>query len=306
MMVAASTTDLPFDSSTLRGCFKLNEPMSKHTSWRVGGPAEFFYLPADRQDIVNLLKVMPSEMPLQWVGLGSNMLVRDGGLEGVVIKTSKALNQIELRNDHILYAEAGVSCAKVARVSAAGQLAGAEFLAGVPGSFGGALAMNAGAFGGETWPLVQQIECVNRQGEEKVFASDAIKFSYRHVELPHGFALLAGLLQLTPLEDGENAKAQIRVLLEKRNASQPIQSANAGSVFKNPEGGFAAKIIEQLGLKGVSRGGARFSEVHANFIINDGNASAADIESLMILAQHQAREWMGVSLEPEVRIIGRV
>jgi UDP-N-acetylmuramate dehydrogenase len=305
MMAVRSSAVLPFETSALRGKFKFDEPMSRHTSWRVGGPAQFFYLPADRQDVVSLLKAVPAEIPVHWIGLGSNMLVRDGGVEGVVVKTSKALANIEVRDRHTLYAEAGVSCAKVARVSAANQLSGAGFLAGVPGSFGGALAMNAGAFGGETWPLVQCIECVNRSGEEKAFESTAITYSYRHVELPEGYALLAGLLQLTADDSEADGKAEIKELLEKRNASQPIQSANAGSVFKNPEGDFAARIIEHLGLKGSSEGGARFSDIHANFIINDGDATATDIETLMTLAQKLAQQEMDIALEPEVRIIGR-
>lgn len=305
MMAVRSSITLPFETSALRGKFKIDEPMSRHTSWRVGGPAQYFYLPADRQDVVSLLKTVPIEIPVHWIGLGSNMLVRDGGVDGVVVKTTKALANIEVRTNQSLYAEAGVSCAKVARISAAHHLTGAGFLAGVPGSFGGALAMNAGAFGGETWPLVQRIECVNRCGEEKIFDSAAITYSYRHVELPDGYSLLAGLLQLAADKSEADGKIEIKELLDKRNASQPIQSANAGSVFKNPDGDFAARIIEYLGLKGRSQGGARFSDVHANFIINDGDATAADIEMLMTMAQKLAQEKMGVALEPEVRIIGR-
>ena len=281
MMAAENLTSLPFDCSSLRGEIRFNEPMSKHTSWRVGGPAQYFYLPADREDIVHLIQQVPESVPFHWLGLGSNMLVRDGGLEGIVIKTTKGLNNFKVVNADQIYIEAGVSCAKVARKSVESQLTGAEFLAGVPGSFGGALAMNAGAFGGETWPLVVEVECVDRSGQVHQISSELVPFSYRHVELPQGMALLAGTIQLAQAGIEGGGRAEIKSLLEKRSASQPIQSANAGSVFKNPKGHYAAQIIEQLGLKGYVLGGARFSEVHANFIINDGSSSSQDIEDLI-------------------------
>jgi UDP-N-acetylmuramate dehydrogenase len=305
MMIARTVPALPFDDTGLRGTLKINEPMARHTSWRVGGAADYFYIPADRDDVVHLIRQLPREMPVTWVGLGSNLLVRDGGVEGVVIRTSGALTQIEPCGQGLLYAESGVSSARVARISVVSGLAGAEFLAGVPGSFGGALAMNAGAFGGETWPLVERIDCIDRLGNCVTFSRQEISFGYRKVELPEHHAVLAGVLKLAPAESATNGRQQIRSLLEKRSASQPIQSANAGSVFKNPPGEFAARIIQQLGLKGHSRGGARFSEVHANFIVNDGTSSAFEIESLINLARSQAMSRMNIQLEPEVRIIGR-
>ncbi len=304
MMAATCISSMPFNTEGLRGTLSLDESMAKHTSWRVGGPAQFFYVPADRQDVVELIQRVPKKMPIVWVGLGSNLLVRDAGIAGLVIKTSKALSKLELRNKNQLYAEAGVSCAKIARTAAAHDLTGAEFMAGVPGSFGGALAMNAGAFGGETWPLVQSIECVDRDGCCHELRQSQIDYSYRQVSLPEGYSLLAGVLRLSCSKSDGNGKARIKSLLDKRSASQPIQTANAGSVFKNPEGYFAARIIEQLGLKGHSIGGARFSEVHANFIVNDGRASAEDIENLIDLARDQALTRIGVNLEPEVRILG--
>lgn len=304
MMTARKLDRSPFDLEGLRGVFSQNEPMSRHTSWRVGGPAQYFYVPADREDVLQLLKRVPKEMQIAWVGLGSNLLVRDGGIEGLVIKTAQALTKLELRNMDQIYAEAGVSCAKVARFSVANNLTGAEFLAGVPGSFGGALAMNAGAFGGETWALVDSIECVDRQGVCQLFQREDVSWSYRQVNLPEEYSLLSGVLQLVPGESNSDGKDRIKSYLDKRSASQPIQSANAGSVFKNPEGKFAAKIIEQLGLKGHAIGSARFSEMHANFIINEGGATASDIEELIDLARTQAKTRFGVVLEPEVRILG--
>ena len=304
MMTAKKLDRVPFDLEGLRGLFSQNEPMSRHTSWRVGGPAQYFYIPADRQDVIELLKRIPNDVQIVWVGLGSNLLVRDRGIEGLVIKTAQALTKLELRNADQVYAEAGVSCAKVARFSVTHNLTGAEFLAGVPGSFGGALAMNAGAFGGETWELVNSIECVDRQGDCRLLQREEVSWSYRQVNLPDDCSLLAGVLQLKHDESNSDGKGRIKSFLEKRSASQPIQSANAGSVFKNPEGKFAAKIIEQLGLKGHKIGGASFSEMHANFIINDGGATASDIEGLIDTARSQAMERFGVVLEPEVRILG--
>jgi len=305
MMVAQDLPIVPFSTSSLRGELRFNEPMSRHTSWRVGGTADYFYVPADRQDVIELMRCLPGNLPIHWIGLGSNLLVRDGGVDGIVIKTSKALSTITLEGEGRIYIEAGVSCAKVARTSAQNGLTGGEFLAGVPGSFGGALAMNAGAFGGETWPLVQSVDCVDRDGNCICISSDEINFSYRHVELPQGYYLLSGVLKLETAEDGIDGKGKIKDLLEKRSASQPIQSANAGSVFKNPEGDYAARIIEALGLKGHAIGDACFSDVHSNFIINRGNCCAQDIESLIVLAQKKAAEKLDVTLEAEVRVIGR-
>lgn len=305
-MAAAKSVPPPFDMAGLRGTLKFDEPLSRHTSWRVGGPARYFYQPADREDVVELVRRVPDGMTVVWIGLGSNMLVRDGGIDGLVVKTSRALSAITLLDTNSIYAEAGVSCAKVARFTVRNGLAGAEFLAGVPGSFGGALAMNAGAFGGETWPLVSRIECIDRKGNCRWIDRADIEFRYRHVSLPVGESLLAGELALTPADPTLDGSAEIRSLLERRSASQPIQSANAGSVFKNPEGNYAARIIESLGLKGYAIGGARFSEVHANFIINEGNATAQDIESLIDVARSRAQAEAGITLEPEVRIVGGV
>ncbi len=303
MMAARKLPPLPFDTEGLRGELRLREPMSRHTSWRVGGPAEFFYQPADKADVIALMRRLPDDLPVYWLGLGSNLLVRDGGIPGLVVKTVKSLGELVLLENQRLYAEAGVTCAKVARKSVAAGLAGAAFLAGVPGSFGGALAMNAGAFGGETWPLVESVECVQRGGAVLHFNRGEIGYGYRRVELPADCFLLSGVLALGA-GSGDGGQAEIRALLEKRGASQPVQSANAGSVFKNPKGGYAARILEDLGLKGHQVGGACFSTKHANFIINEGTATARDIEGLIELARRKVREETGVELEHEVRIVG--
>ena len=304
MMAARTQSPTPFDVRGLRGTLRVHEPMSRHTSWRVGGAADYFYLPADREDVLDLVRRIPPDLPVTWLGLGSNLLVRDGGVEGLVIKTVGALAGLDVLEGNRLYAESGATCAKVARRSVAAGLAGAEFLAGVPGTFGGALAMNAGAFGGETWPLVLEVECVDRRGRLIRYARGEVAYGYRRVALPEGVALLSGVLELRPSE-GDGGRREIRSLLERRGASQPVQSANAGSVFRNPRGDHAARIIEQAGLKGHAVGGARLSVKHANFIINEGGASARDIETLIERVRERVRATSGIELDPEVRIIGR-
>lgn len=303
-MMASSIRNVPEFLGSLDGQLRVNEPMNRHTSWRTGGSVEFFYTPANKADLVNLHERLPQNMPVYWIGLGSNLLVRDGGVAGIVICTSKGLDQISVLEHHKLYVESGVSCAKVARIAARNNLKGAEFLAGVPGSFGGALAMNAGAFGGETWDWVEQIECVDRQGCCKTVQSKDIEYAYRHVELPKDHWILSGMLALEPAAEDYKGKDKIRSLLEQRSASQPIQSANAGSVFRNPPGDFAARLIDQSGLKGCASGDAIVSDVHANFIVNKGRATAQDIETLITIVRERVFENSGFRLELEVRIIG--
>ena len=304
MMAEMSDQALRYFQGT-RGQLRINEPMSKHTSWRTGGIADYFYYPADQQDLSSLLGRLPEEAPVHWIGLGSNLLVRDGGIEGIVICTVRGLNNIRLMPSGRMYVEAGVSCSKVARMAARNQLAGAEFLAGVPGSFGGALVMNAGAFGGETWEWVERAQCLDRSGNPVFVNRSGVRYGYRYVELPHGCWLCAAILKLRQAGDEFDGKATIRDLLRARTRSQPVQSANAGSVFRNPEGYFAARLIEQSGLKGYAIGGARISEKHANFIINDGSASSRDIERLIGHARDRVRQRFGVDLQLEVRIMGR-
>ena len=287
----------------LRGELRRQEPMGRHTSWRVGGPAEWFYTPADKDDLVRLLRQLPRSMPLYWVGLGSNLLVRDGGLRGMVVCSHKGLTRIERSGGCALYAEAGAPSARVARVAARAGLGGAEFLAGIPGTFGGALAMNAGAFGGETWQRVRWAECVNRAGELIRYRAGELETGYRSVGLPPEHWFTAAELELLPAEEGEG-KARIRSLLERRGESQPVQSASAGSVFRNPPGDHAARLLEAAGLKGRVIGDAQISTRHANFIINRGAATAADIEALIEVAWEAVAARFGVTLEPEVRIVG--
>lgn len=288
----------------MQGRLLENEPMSKHTSWRVGGPADRYYIPSGLDDLRNYLATLPETEPLFWLGLGSNLLVRDGGLRGTVIATSGALKRLQLLDNNIVRAEAGVASAKAARFSVDHGLEGAEFLAGIPGTIGGALAMNAGAFGGETWNIVESVETLDRHGNLRHRPASEFNIAYRHVEAPEGEWFVAAHFRLQPREANTDGKAVIKSLLTKRGSSQPMQTANAGSVFKNPKGDHAARLIEACGLKGTCVGKACVSDIHANFIINTGNASASDIEELIGMIRETVKKETGIELEPEVRIAG--
>jgi UDP-N-acetylmuramate dehydrogenase len=277
--------------------------MSAHTSWRVGGPAERFYQPADLDDLALFLAGLPEDEPLLWLGLGSNLLVRDGGIRGTVVFTLGALDELHRVGEQGLYAGAGVTCAKVARAAARAGLIGAEFLAGIPGTLGGALAMNAGAFGGETWSLVASVETLDRHGVRHRRTAEDYQVGYRSVQSPRQEWFVAAELVLEP-GDVMAAQARIKELLARRGATQPTQQPSCGSVFRNPPGDHAARLIETAGLKGLRRGDAQVSEKHANFIVNLGAARAADIEALIHEVQNRVQATHGVRLETEVRMVG--
>ncbi len=287
----------------VRGVMKLNEAMKIHTSWRTGGHAERYFIPADVDDLCSFLKQVAEDEPLFWLGLGSNLMVRDGGLQGTVIALSGVLNDLHVYDDASVHVGAGVACAKVARMSVKAGLSGGEFLAGIPGTMGGALAMNAGAFGGETWNIVRSVETVNRQGRRIIRDAADFETAYRHVNLPDDEWFISAELLLTG--DGDNdGQDRIQALLNKRAESQPTGKASCGSVFRNPENDYAARLIEVSGLKGQSIGNAEVSDKHANFIINSGKASAGDIESLILMIQEKVKLEHGIELIPEVRIVG--
>lgn len=288
-----------------RGELKLNEPMARHTTWKVGGPADRFYMPADLADFALFLKSLPSDEPVTVVGLGSNLLVRDGGVRGTVVALHGALSELRFEADGRLYAEAGVPDAKVARFAGRHDKVGAEFLAGIPGTLGGALAMNAGCYGAEIWPLVDEVLTLGRDGELRSRKAADYDIGYRHVALKESSQewFVAAWLMLEN-GNGEAAKARMKELLEKRSASQPLQLPNAGSVFRNPEGDHAGRLIEACGLKGQRIGGAQISDKHANFIVNVGGARAADIEALIGLVKEKVKDRFGIELVSEVRIIG--
>jgi UDP-N-acetylmuramate dehydrogenase len=288
--------------------------MSRHTSWRVGGVADRAYQPADLPDLERFLRSLPPDEPVLFVGLGSNLLIRDGGLRGTVILMHGALNQVALwhgdRQDQPagVYAEAGVAAPRVARFGSRHGLQGAEFLAGIPGTMGGALAMNAGCYGSETWALVAEVLTIDRFGELRRRPPGDFEIGYRHVALKAAAGgseewFVAAWLRLQP-GDGEASRQKIKEMLSRRIASQPLELPNAGSVFRNPPGDYAARLIEASGLKGYRLGGAMVSPKHANFIVNMGGATAADIEALIGHVQQTVRDAQGVELVREVRIIG--
>jgi len=299
----------PLRLDGLRGELRLEEPMSRHVSWRAGGRAQRLYRPADLDDLAAFLRRLPAQEPILFVGLGSNLLVRDGGFAGTVVLTHAAKRHPE-RVDGRLYAEAGVASPKLARLAARGDLAGAEFLAGIPGTVGGALAMNAGCYGAETWDIVDRVLMIDRQGELHTRLPEEFEIGYRHCALGDGTRIgadawfAAAWFRLAP-GDGAAARARIREFLAQRVATQPLQLPNAGSVFRNPPDDHAARLIESCGLKGLARGGARVSERHANFIVNPkGAARAADIEWLIEEVRATVERRTGVALVAEVRIVG--
>jgi UDP-N-acetylmuramate dehydrogenase len=275
--------------------------MALHCTWRAGGPARRYYRPADLQDLIGFIAGLPEEEPLLWVGQGSNLLIRDGGFAGTVIHTAGRLNRIERLDATTLGIECGAYCATIARFAARAGLSGGEFLAGIPGTMGGALAMNAGAFGGETWPLVEGVATLNRRGEMIVRKPREFEIGYRQVDRPPEEWFVKATVKLTP---GEAESGRIRSLLDRRAASQPIGLPSCGSVFRNPPGDHAARLIEAAGLKGRRIGGAQVSTKHANFIVNTGDATATQIETLIDLVRDKVKEAFGVELKSEVHIIG--
>lgn len=280
-----------------------NERLDKYTSWRVGGCADHLYFPANRESLINFLKNILNNEPIFWMGMGSNLLIRDGGIRGTVINTRGCLKEMYLEANNSIYVEAGVRCSKVARFCADNGFTGAEFLAGIPGTIGGALKMNAGAFGSETWGIVASIDTVNLQGVSCTRKASDFKISYRNVEGLKKEWFLAANLRLTT-NTTKSSQRKIKELLVKRARTQPINLLSCGSVFKNPKGDFAARLIEASGLKNYSIGDAYVAEKHANFIINKGCASANDIETLIVYVQQQVALQQGVNLQTEVCIVG--
>jgi UDP-N-acetylmuramate dehydrogenase len=277
-------------------------PMSRHTSWHAGGPADFFFTPRDAADLAAFMRQLPAELPVLWVGLGSNLLVRDGGVRGAVISTHGALGDLERVSATRVRAGAGVPCARIARQCVKWGLGPAEFFAGIPGTLGGALAMNAGAFGGETWKHVVEAEVLDRGGGRRTRPRADYHVGYRTVAGPAGEWFLGALLEFEQ-KPGANDQS-LRELLERRRDTQPIGEWSCGSVFTNPPGDHAARLIDSAGLKGFRIGDASVSGKHANFIINHGTARAADIEALIEHVRRTVKQVHGVELVTEVRIVG--
>ena len=295
------------ENMTYRGTLLENEPMSRHTSWRVGGVADRFYNPADLDDLTSFLQGLPADEPVFWVGLGSNLLVMDQGIRGTVICTSGVLNEIHSIDETHIYVEAGVPSPKLSKFSAKLGLTGAEFLAGIPGNIGGALKMNAGAVGGETWKIIESVKTIDEAGNLHTRTAKDFNISYRHVspkdESRNNEWFISAVVKLAK-GNKEKSLQRIKEYLDRRSSTQPTQQPNAGSVFRNPEGDFAARLIESCGLKNFCVGGACVSEKHANFIVNTGTATAKDIRDLIDIIHAKVLRHHDINLVKEVQIIG--
>jgi UDP-N-acetylmuramate dehydrogenase len=294
----------------LQSRVRRDEPMAAHSSWRTGGVAELYYSPQSVEELASMLRALPAEVPVYWVGLGSNLLVRDGGIRGLVIATPGAFTRIERSAQTRICCGASVPCARIARACAQWGLAHGDFFGGIPGTLGGALAMNAGAFGDDTWHHVVTVETIDRLGRRHRHAADEYEVAYRRVErravnpdAPSEWFLSAEL-QFEPRAANAERAEGVSSLMRRRRETQPLGEWSCGSVFKNPPGDHAARLIETAGLKGCRIGDAVVSEKHANFIINEGHARASELERLIYHVQATVEQIHGVRLEPEVRIVG--
>lgn len=280
------------------------EPLASYTSWHVGGIAKRLYKPADLADLARFLPTLAENEDIFWLGLGSNVLISDLGIDGTVIVTQGRLKQLAVLPSGLVRAEAGVTCAKLAKFCARQQLGEAAFFAGIPGTVGGALAMNAGAYGGETWRYVQSVETIDRFGVIRHRSAQEFEVAYRHVTRPAQEWFVAGLFAFPPEIGESEAQDKIRTLLHQRSDTQPIGEFSCGSVFRNPPNAYVGQLIESCGLKGKRIGGAWVSTKHANFIINGGEATAADIAQLIQFIQTVVQEKTGILLTPECHFMG--
>ncbi len=281
----------------------VDEPMKKHTTFRIGGPADFYVEP-DETQLIKLLQIAKEcNMPVTVVGNGSNLLVGDGGIRGLTVGIGKGLSKIEV-SDNTITAGAGAILASAASKAADASLGGMEFAAGIPGSIGGAVVMNAGAYGGEIKDIIISATVLTTDGQAKEIQKEELELSYRHSCIPEkGYIVLGAKLALTPKPQDE-IRAEMAQLREKRVEKQPLEYPSAGSTFKRPEGYFAGKLVMDAGLRGYSVGDAQVSEKHCGFVINKGNAAAADVLTLITDVQERVLEQFGVQLEPEVKMIG--
>ena len=297
MMAVAQNIDV-------QGELRCDEPMSRHTSWRVGGSADVFFVPASVEDLSKFLAGLDPDTPVFWHGVGSNILVRDGGIRGVVISAARALNYLEREDTLTVRAGAGLPCTQLARQCIRWGLGPSEFFAGIPGSVGGALAMNAGAHGGETWERVASVRVIDRSGQVHERKPSEYSVGYRSVTGPDDEWFIEGTFRFEP--DVTPSMEAMKAMLERRKTTQPLGLPSCGSVFRNPPGDFSARLIEAAGLKGHRIGGAEVSEKHANFIINRDNATATDIENLIEHVRRTVLEVHGVELVHEVKIVGEL
>jgi UDP-N-acetylmuramate dehydrogenase len=296
------TSDLKAKMPQLRGRLMANQALAAMTWFRVGGPAQILFTPEDEEDLAYLLKNLPAEIPVTVVGLGSNLIVRDGGVPGVVIRLGRGFNEITVEGNRIRTGT-GVPDVKVARAAQEAGLAGLAFLRGIPGGIGGALRMNGGAYGRETKDALLEARVVDRQGRVHVLSNADMHYTYRHCGAPEDFIFTQALFQGEP-GDRDAIAGEMDKITESREATQPIKSRTGGSTFKNPPGNKAWQLIDAAGCRGLTVGGAQVSELHCNFLINLGNATAADIEGLGEEVRRRVKENSGVTLEWEIKRIG--
>ena len=277
-----------------------NESLARHTSWKVGGAADIFFSPDTRSELSEFLG--SNDGGITWLGNGTNVLVRDGGIRGAVISTKKSFNRLDLIDESTCKVEAGVSCFELAMFATKNNFGPAAFFSGIPGSIGGALTMNAGCFGGETWEFVTSIEAIDEKGEIHHLSPEIFSISYRSVSFPFPLWFLS--CEMIFPDKGTTTMEELKRLRDSRIERQPLTENTCGSVFKNPDGNHAGDLIERSGLKGFRIGGCSVSEKHANFIVNDKEATAMDIETLINHIQNTVKDCFGIDLDTEVRIIG--
>jgi len=287
----------------VRGRLRAQVPLAPRTWLRVGGPAEAIFQPADAQDLVSFLATRPSEIPVTPLGVASNILVRDGGIDGVVVKLAGPLAEVEVEGDRLVVG-AGATDRMIAITAQKAGLAGLEFYIGIPGTMGGGVRMNAGAFGGETAEVVERVIALAPDGKQHELAAAEMAFGYRHSALPEGWIAIAAVLRGVP-GDGDAIRARMLAIKAEREAAQPLRVATGGSTFKNPPGHRAWQLIDAAGCRGLRHGKAMVSSKHCNFLINTGGASAAELEELGEMVRERVQAQSGIALEWEIHRIGR-
>jgi UDP-N-acetylmuramate dehydrogenase len=296
------TTDLRSRVPNLHGRLLANQPLGEFTWFRVGGPAQAFFMPEDENDLAYVLRNVPADIPVTVIGAGSNLIVRDGGVPGVVVRLGRGFNEIAVEDDHRIAAGTAVLDVLVARAAQKAAIAGLAFLSGIPGTIGGALRMNGGAYGGETKDVLIEARGVDRQGEMRRFSNAEMGFSYRHCGVPEDVIFTSALFQ-GRAGDADAIAAEMAAIKSKREASQP-RNRTGGSTFKNPPGMSAWKLVDEAGCRSLQVGQAKVSELHSNFLINLGDASAADIETLGETVRARVKAHSGIELEWEIKRIG--
>ena len=303
MSFAEITADLRTRVPELRGTLEASAPMAPLSWFRTGGPAEALFTPADEDDLAYFLAHLPADIPVLVVGLGSNLLVRDGGVPGVVIRLGKPFADVSVEGGQRIRAGAGAPDVKVASTAAKAGIAGLTFFRGIPGSIGGALRMNGGAYGGETKDVLVEATGLTRTGERVTLANGDMGFTYRHSAVPDDVIFTQATFEGRP-GDPATIQAEMNAITEARSSTQPVNTRTGGSTFKNPSGHKAWQVIDAAGCRGLRVGAAQVSELHCNFLINHGGASAADIEALGEEVRRRVRDHSGVELEWEIKRVG--